>query len=208
MQSSPASNSPAPQEESKRSQARGKMQNPGQYGEKGEVRQTASDAMEWNSPRDSWVPAVYHNNIREHLLAEASNNGARSYRFPREKGEAPFDETAFHPDQEMWDPDRANWDTIENDILHKIRRPDGKGKYADIALSSPWMWQGRVVVDRENQPLRKVPGLPVTISSNVEAWLCEAWDRIDARTFVSLSRLKTSLISYRGHQTRCLATAS
>lgn len=162
------------------------MQNPGHYGEKGEVRQTTSGAIEWKGPKDSWVPAVYHNSIRQNLLAEASNNGARSYHFPREKGEAPFDETAFHPDQEEWNPNRANWDTIEHDILHKIRRPDGRGKYADIALSNPWIWQDRVVIDRENQPLREVPGLPVTISSNIEAWLSEAWMRIDARKFFPL----------------------
>ena len=143
--------------------------------------------LEWKAQNGQWEPAIYHNAIRRQLLNRASENGRKVYAHPRARGNDPDDETAYHEDQKDWDPVRARWDTIEGDILHEIN-PRTSGRYDQILVNrEPWMWGRQVVIDKDNKPLRAMPGLPDTISSRMEPYLFEAWCRIDSSKFMFAS---------------------
>lgn len=113
------------------------------------------------------VPAVYHNSIRKKLQAQASRNGRDTYQFPRQHGVGDGDITAFHAAQANWGPRPENWPAVLN-VAKKVEY--------DIATHVPELWfdGGRLIIDRDNHPVKKHHEIPVTLSSQVEGWLLES----------------------------------
>ena len=105
--------SPAPEEPSAkkgpsaRSQKRAGMKNPGRDDrERDEVGETGGQLF-WRDPKTGeWRKVVYHNDIRAELIAAASALGA--YTHQRKRGTRAHDETAFHPEQRDWAPERQH----------------------------------------------------------------------------------------------------
>ena len=108
-----------------------KVRNPGADDkERGDIRYDEYGSLEWFDHREQrWIKVVYHNDIRAHLLARASNNGTRQYSSPRARGELPFDETAFHLEQQDWTSERAHWGRVRNDVLNRLEKRDWVGRY-------------------------------------------------------------------------------
>lgn len=122
---------------------------------------------------------MYHNDIREDLLAIASNDGQDVYDYPRKRGTDAFDETAFLASQKAWrGEDRQHWSTVADNILNRFESRGYQGPDSEVG----WMYFGdRVVLDQNNNPVRDFDHLPATLSSAVEPWLLEAISRLDGR---------------------------
>jgi len=117
----------------------------------------------------TFVAAIYHNDIRG-LLIDQANTG--TYRHGRARGPRLFDETAFHPGQRTWGPERADWP----DVLHQIELTNHPASNGNV----PWMRvNGRIVVDHDDHPVRDFPELPLTLSAKAEWWLLEAIGRLN-----------------------------
>ena len=130
------------------------------------------------------VPAVYHNDIRQKLLAKANNDGRLVYDHPRRRGYLPHDETAFLPSQQHWGSDRSIWHLIPDDLLNRLDRLDYKGKEYDVS----YMFAAdtsRIILDKDNHPIVDYEDIPSVLSSNFgmqeEGYLLEAIRRIDMR---------------------------
>ena len=123
--------------------------------------------------------AVYHNDIREDLLALASQDGLHAYDFPRKQGWDPFDKTSFLPSQKAWrGGDKIHWHTIADNILNRFEAKGYEGPKNKVG----WMRFGhKIVLDQDNHPVRDFRDIPATLSSAVEPWLLEAISRIDRR---------------------------
>ena len=132
-----------------------------------------------------WIRAVYHNDIRPHLIAKASRNGILKYEVPRSRGSNEDDVTSYHPEQDIWRSEREYWNRIRDDILHRLNRSDRDGNdYLGRYYLQPlhrWFEGDRLVIDEGARPLVKLPDLPDTISSQIEGWLMAAWLRLDDR---------------------------
>lgn len=125
-----------------------------------------------------WREAVYHNDIRDELLAIASNNGRDQYDYPRERGMDWNDQTAFLAEHRHWRSEPEHWHLITDDILNRVDRAKyPRPKYPIV----PMMHNGRIVLDKENYPVRVFHQLPLTLSSQMEGWLLEAITRLDLR---------------------------
>ena len=105
--------SPAPEEPnakkgpSARSQRRAGMKNPGRDDRERDEVQDVGGQLFWRDPKTGeWRRAVYHNDIRAELIAAASALGA--YTHQRKRGTRAHDETAFHPEQRDWTPERQH----------------------------------------------------------------------------------------------------
>jgi len=139
---------------------------------KGTVRYGINGSLEYYSKDiTTWVPAVYHNDLRGELINEAARAG--QYDFAREQGIGLTDITSFLPSQRIWGPDRANWPEI---LFHP--KPNTT---KDVGQTLPlWYRGGRLLLDHDNHPMREFAGiLPTTFSSQAEGWLIEATNRCD-----------------------------
>ncbi|KAL9125141.1 MAG: hypothetical protein Q9217_005608 [Psora testacea] len=164
-----------------RQQKLARIDNPGADEKpQGEVRGIRT-LLEWHDIHSNeWVPAVYHSTIRRQLLDRASNNGQHSYTQPRRRGLGVDDETAFHNEQKNWGGDRLHWGRIRDDVLNIF---EGNGYVGLDAAQVPQDWYegDRIVLDHDNHPLRVFRDLPLTLSTEVEGWLLEAYCRLDSR---------------------------
>ena len=141
----------------------------------------ASGEVQWRNPQDnSWVPAVYHKEIRSQLLATASSNGKQLYVYPRAQGSSPDDRTAFLSTHQHWSPARHLWPRIQHDVLNRI---DRNGFEGDNATKTPTalFHDGRIVLDEDDQPVRCFEDLPIVLSSEIEGWELEVFHRLDTR---------------------------
>ena len=105
--------SPAPEEPSAkkgpsaRSQKRAGMKNPGRDDRERDEVEEIGGQLYWRDPKTGELrKAVYHNDIRAELIAAASALGA--YTHQRKRGTRAHDETAFHPEQRDWAPERQH----------------------------------------------------------------------------------------------------
>ncbi|KAL9120533.1 MAG: hypothetical protein Q9187_002908, partial [Circinaria calcarea] len=98
-------------------------------------------------------PAVYHNDIREELLAAANKIG--TYKFKRSRDTLEHDVTAFHQDQYKKGPtDKLTYEA---------------GIWCDS--------HGRVILDLDGTPVRNYMNIPVVLSSQLEGCYMEAMMR-------------------------------
>ena len=159
---------------------RSRLNNPGADDrERGQTRTARDGGMLGYDPNTgAWVPAVYHSNIRDELLALTDSNG--HYVHPRAQGTAANDRTAYLASQHNWGPERDQWHHIPGNILNRLEKREYKGLNHD---QRPGLWyhRGLLVLDHDNHPVRLFPELPDTLSSVVEGWLIEAICRLDHR---------------------------
>lgn len=141
---------------------------------KGLVRTGPNGVLEHSSDEGkTWVAAIYHNDLRAELIQEAAQVG--QYDHERNYGAAQTDITSFLASQKSWGPDRIDWP----DVLFQIEVE----KNTDLPKTVPiWYRKGRLVIDHDNHPMREFLGvLPVTLSSEAEGWLLEAFTRSNSR---------------------------
>lgn len=125
----------------------------------------------------TWVPAIYHEDIRAKLIMEASQKGA--YVHPRKSGLGGTDITAFLPEQKSWGGKRDDWPAILFVLdIKKAPRPTPA-----LPMKVPlWYREGKVVLDRSGNPMRDFPTtIPATCSSVMEDWLLVAILHTDTR---------------------------
>ncbi|KAL8941012.1 MAG: hypothetical protein Q9216_002492 [Gyalolechia sp. 2 TL-2023] len=130
----------------------------------GQVRTDENGLLEWQNPATmQWYPAVYHEHIREQLIAEAAELG--QYRYHMAAGKRPLDVTAFHPAFRNYGAKRENWPKI---LFQYLPTP------SDLAHVKPGYWQlhdGRFVIDLNNDPMYDYPHMPTTLAKTADAWL-------------------------------------
>ncbi|MCJ1264619.1 hypothetical protein MMC22_004493 [Lobaria immixta] len=119
------------------------------------------------------VAAVFHDQIREELIAIANEGGA--YAQPPANGREATDTTAFHPDQRDWQEKGVGCPNV----LRNFEKPQG---FTNPEYDLGFMYyDGFLVIDYESQPLRPFRGIPLTLSSKLEGWRAEAIRRSDPR---------------------------
>ena len=94
---------------------------------------------------------------------------------PRERGKAPDDVTSYLLSQKGWGPNRdQNWP----DILHRLER---RGlPVADYHVGNLY-YNGRLVLDLDNNPILDYVDLPSTLSTEFSGGYMEAITRLDPR---------------------------
>lgn len=97
----------------------------------------------------------------------------------RRHGLDPLDITCFHPDQKTWGPDRDNqWPLMPDQLLFRLER---RGSPVPNYNVERWIDGGRVVLDIDNLPVKNYRNIPLTLSSELEAYLMETIIRMDVR---------------------------
>lgn len=146
---------------------------------KGEIRYTANGSLEHLLEHENkWVPAVFHNDIRAELIAEAALLG--QYDHPRKRGVGDTDVTSYLPAHKTWGPAEADWPAV---MFHvNMEKNSGLG----INDADLWYHGGRLVLDDDNDPMRWFPDmLPATCSSAMESWELLALYHSDQRISIS-----------------------
>ena len=131
---------------------------------------------------------VFHHEIYDRLLNLMSSQGnysmsLRPYYFrghanpisayePRDHGIDYMDTTSFHPDQRDWSSSRAH----RPPILTLWTEPEGSAPTYPIGYL---LFNGRLILDHAENPIRAFRQLPLTISSAVKGFRLEAWTRQD-----------------------------
>ncbi|KAL8703652.1 MAG: hypothetical protein Q9201_003164 [Fulgogasparrea decipioides] len=137
---------------------------------KGSVRHDADGQLEYLL-KGKWIPAVFHEDIREHLLGFADNFG--EYEEEPARGAHALDRTSYHADQEKW---RFKPRDARTDILftwHDLYSRDVSGYEPPV-----WFAGGYIVLSHDRLPVKKWIELPCTISGQCEGWRIEAWRRL------------------------------
>lgn len=140
------------------------------------------------------VPAVSHNTIRAKLIEQAEQLGSYgklSLQFHlkrsllihldrrRKHGLDLLDITSFHPDQKTWGPDRnEHWPSMPDQLLFRLERQGYPEPDYEVTR---WIDEGRVVLDMDNRPVKNFSNIPLTLSSETEAYLMEMMNRMDTR---------------------------
>ncbi|MCJ1435826.1 hypothetical protein MMC27_005202 [Xylographa pallens] len=140
----------------------------------GTVRRVVGGSVEWyDAEQETWHAAVYHDDIRDSLIARASALG--TYRYPHGVGTLPNDITAYKEEQRDWGADRANWPAIlfQYEPTKPAPRTPKAGHWKTAA--------GEVILDIVNDPLLDYTELPDTISSCEKPAFLEAWFRSNSR---------------------------
>lgn len=98
---------------------------------------------------------------------------------PRNRGHGEWDVTSYHVDQKTWGPSRINdWPNMPGKLLFRLECKD-----YPIPAYQPEIWfdKGRVVLDGDNNSIKKWANIPLTLASNADAWLMENIRREDTR---------------------------
>ncbi|KAL9041032.1 MAG: hypothetical protein Q9214_004255, partial [Letrouitia sp. 1 TL-2023] len=126
--------------------------------------------------RKKIVPAVYHWQIRQHLLRRDHKRYER-YVYGRCQGPEKYDRTARHPDQLWWGFETRD----QYPPIVFVLRPPEPPEEAEQKIESLY-WRKHLVLDIDGLPIRDLPHLPSTLASTVESGLLEALIRTDTRT--------------------------
>lgn len=129
-----------------------------------------NEFLEYRSA-DGWIPAVYHNDIRAHLIAEGPQG---DYDIPRSRGKEDTNVTSFHPAYETNGPDRDN----RHSVLFRYR----KDAYPVPSYKpETWMWRDHIVLDLDDNPVRKWLELPEVLSTEYDGYDMETVRRLNLR---------------------------
>ncbi|KAL9030843.1 MAG: hypothetical protein Q9196_001070 [Gyalolechia fulgens] len=161
------------------------------------IRESTKDIL-YTWPNGEKVKAIRHEDIRTQLLQQAEANF--SWVHPQPHGHGPDDLTApvsFPLDHLSWGfKDRAHYPPI-NFVLHRkeYRHPNYEVLH--------WYYNGRLVIDLEDKPVKKFLHLPPTISSKIPGGHIEALLRFDDRTTYAdiRARMPPKVLSYRNGNT-------
>ncbi|KAL9601201.1 MAG: hypothetical protein Q9219_002701 [cf. Caloplaca sp. 3 TL-2023] len=123
--------------------------------------------------KGSLVPAAYHHERRDVLLAKAERFGQYSYL--SEQGAGEYDRMAFHPRYADVDMKRRE---MRPEVLYQWNSTKEKTASQDPG----YMYDeadGKLLLDVNNHAIRNWPELPLTISGQVEGMWMELWRRIN-----------------------------
>ncbi|KAL8709485.1 MAG: hypothetical protein Q9225_007443 [Loekoesia sp. 1 TL-2023] len=165
----------------------------GHSGEASDAPQSDHETL-YTWPDGRTERAIRHEQIRSQLFQEAE--AAWSWIRPQPHGTATDDRTAPVPyplDQLTWGfEDRSQYPPI-NFVLER------RGyKHPDYEVL-PWYYNGLLVLDLDNKPLKNFHHLPFTISSKIPGGHVEALMRFDDRTTYAdiRARMPPKILSYR-----------
>ena len=121
-----------------------------------------------------WTRGEYHEGYRKQFLEEDARKG--KFKHKPAEGKGPLDLTSFVPEQKNWGGAREQWryfiDHVGRQIFSLPYRP---GSYPNQYAEYGWWRLGDVVLlDQDNHPLRDIPGLNRTFSSEIEGWRIDA----------------------------------
>ena len=95
------------------------------------------------------------------------------------RGEAPDDETSFEPSQQSWGPSRSDWQNIVDSTGRKAMFELGVlGSRRPPVQPRNWIHDGRILLDKNEHPVKEWPGLNKTLSTEIEDWRWEALMRL------------------------------
>ena len=87
---------------------------------------------------------------------------------------ADHDETSFVNYQKSWSADPTTWDGIVDEQGRRVFI-DGPPVISPQWKEAHWWWyEGAVLLDQDNHPLRDIPGLNRAFSSELEGWHLDA----------------------------------
>ncbi|KAI4125884.1 MAG: hypothetical protein LQ338_004028 [Usnochroma carphineum] len=119
------------------------------------------------------IPAAYHNDRRKSLLERASSKG--KYKYPSEHGADDHDVMAFHE----WYLDVSISDRAKRPgVLYQWSRPKKNQASKDPGFMYD-EFDGKLLIDVNNHPIKNWPELPLVISGQVEGLWLECWRRIN-----------------------------
>lgn len=104
---------------------------------------------------------------------------------------APNDITSYHPDYENWGPERQD----RPDILFQYLRKDYKSK---VYKPKKWYDENRIVLDMNDQPIKKWRELPLVLSSELEGFMMEGIRRLQPKISVKDFRARMPKIIVAG----------
>ncbi|KAI4248660.1 MAG: hypothetical protein LQ352_005867 [Teloschistes flavicans] len=122
--------------------------------------------LEWLDPHtNTWRPAVYHQEIRACLIHQSSHLGDYRYSMANRTKKDALDVTSFHPLFAENGSDRQNWPKILFQYQPTV---------ADFEHSKASIWKyydGRVILDLNDDAMYDYPEIPATLASNADSWL-------------------------------------
>ncbi|KAL8771533.1 MAG: hypothetical protein Q9209_002975 [Squamulea sp. 1 TL-2023] len=119
-----------------------------------------------------WQPACYHSDIRHKIFKHTEAMG--SYVEEPTSGADEFDRTAYKPEQRDWVFSDRN---KRPDVLFLWENPGDAPNYSPLV----WFDGQRIVLDRNNRPVKLWDELPLAISGQCEGARAEAWRRLNPR---------------------------
>ncbi|MCJ1424585.1 hypothetical protein MMC29_002473 [Sticta canariensis] len=140
---------------------------------KGKVNLLPYGGLEWNNDGD-WIPAVYHHTLRPEQIQQMD-----LIENLRARGVDHWDVTSYHPEQKTWGPCRSkHWPYMPGKLLFRL---ECNGYLVPEYTPGVWYDRGRVVLDIDNNPVKKRKNIPLTLASNADPWLLENIRREDTR---------------------------
>ncbi|KAL8648868.1 MAG: hypothetical protein Q9210_004742 [Variospora velana] len=130
----------------------------------------------------TWVPAVYHHEIRNVLLKVTDSMG--KYDEEPASGVDPLDRTAFKPNHKSV---KLNIREQRPEILFQWNQTEEPPK----GTPDRWYYVERLILDVDNRPLPKWPGLPLTLSGQCEGLRLEYYKRLNHH--ISMNDLKARM---------------
>ena len=143
------------------------------------------NGLEWWDGEDQiWRPAAPHDDYRGQFILEDSMLG--SYDICPDHGDSQGDVTTFASGygQQHWNVnDRSTWGNIQdsdgNEVLFLLDKPI-RGKEPES--SGYMMYNGLIMLDPDDNPVKDWPGIPRCFSSKIEGGRIEALRRICGMT--------------------------
>ncbi|KAI4140355.1 MAG: hypothetical protein L6R39_005837 [Caloplaca ligustica] len=149
---------------------------------KGQTRGSGNSLEYLQRNGNKWIPAVYHNDIREKLLRLSDAKG--KYDEEPVSGVDPLDRTAYRAQQKHW---RFHGDRKDRPgILFEWNQtvaPPGE-------LPGFWYDENRIVLSFERRPMRRWAELPLTLSGQCEGMRLETFKRMNRNISVDEMRAR------------------
>ncbi|KAI4280079.1 MAG: hypothetical protein L6R35_005976 [Caloplaca aegaea] len=130
----------------------------------------------------TWVPAVYHHEIRDVLLKVTDSMG--EYDEEPASGVNPLDRTAFKPKHKSV---KLNIREQRPEILFQWNQTEEPPK----GTPDRWYYGERLILDVDSRPLPKWPELPLTLSGQCEGLRLEYYKRLNHH--ISMNDLKARM---------------
>lgn len=140
----------------------------------GEIKMINGELHQCEPGWEVFEPAIFHTDLRAHLIYEASCGGELRYGRRRAKGAEVTNVTSYLAENQNWDEDRDH-------------RPEVCFQYEKREWITPdyepeiWTHHRKFVIDHCNRRMRLWHNLPLTISSEESGMFLEAWRRQDSR---------------------------
>lgn len=142
--------------------------------QKGEVKMINGQLYQREPGWTNFAPAIYHSDIRDELIVEASHGGRLRYPRRRARGSEPTNITSYLAANHDWDEDRDH----RPEVCFQYEKRDRTTPEYEPGL---WIRGGKFVIDHSSRRMQMWRNLPLTISSEESGMFLEAWRREDSR---------------------------